>query len=196
VPSLKLHLGARTLVARCDPSLHFEAESVLRLVGELESSGNVIADGARIPLGWSRLSVHTRGDDLVLCEPQFDGDPLADVRDDITQTLAVLVEQASFVQELGTASQPTQFDDELTVACGVLAEPRIYCERREAGWYIGPRDREGELDCVNLRVYELLELRPAVLRVLALPVGTLVAFDGDVIETVLDASDRDLLVAS
>jgi hypothetical protein len=192
VPSLTLPLGAR-VIATCDPALHWQAESVLQLFEELEATGNPIVAGRSIPLGWSQLSVRTRGDDLVLCEPRFEGDPFAELNDDITRTLAVLVEQAALAQHLGVASQPTAFHAELIVACGALTTARIYCERSETGWYIGPTEHAGgELDCETLPVYRLVQLRPALLAVLALPVGYLVAFDGDAIEAVLDASDTNL----
>jgi hypothetical protein len=185
-----------------------EAESVLQLVSQLDASGSAIVDGASIPLGWSQLTVRARdhrrevSDDLVLCEPRFDGDPRTELRDDITQTLAVLRAQATFVQRIGAASQPTAFDREVTVACGVLHQRRLFAERREAtgdhdsGWFIGPRDLPGDVECTTVRVYELLMLRPALLQVLALPVGYLVAFDGDDVETVLDTHDRDLWASS
>ncbi|MEO8706155.1 MAG: hypothetical protein ABI867_39360 [Kofleriaceae bacterium] len=193
MPSLTLPLGAR-VIATCDPSLDFEARSVLQLFEEFESTGSPILDGRSIPFGWSQLSVHARGDDLILCEPRFDGDPFVEVSDDITQTLSVLVDQAALVQRLGVASQPTAFHDEIVVACGALDQPRIYCERSESGWYIGrsDADAEGEVECETLRVYQLLQRRPALLAVMALPVGTLVAFTGDSIEAVLDERDTDL----
>jgi hypothetical protein len=131
VHSLKLQLGSRTLVARCDPALHIEAESVLRLLLEIESHGKPLREESLIPLGWSRLSLRARGDELVVCEPRFDGDALAEVNEDITRTLSVLVDQAALTQRLGTASQLTAFDRTITVACGVLDQRRIYVERRE-----------------------------------------------------------------
>lgn len=198
VHSLKLQLGARTVIARCDPDLAVHAASVLELLGELASCGPALEPGAAIPLGWSRLSLEPRGEDLVVCEPRFDGDPFAETRDDITRTLAILVEQAALVEELGVASQPTPFDARLAVAVGALAGRRILVERRADGWFVGPADGEpdADLECEPLHVYELLGRRPAVLRVLALPVGYLAVLDGDTLETVLDDQDRELPLAS
>jgi hypothetical protein len=201
VNCLRLQLGTRTLVARCDPALHLEAESVLYMLGQIESLGNPFLDGARIPFGWSQITFRERtANELTLCEPRFDGDPFAEDTDDITQTLSVLVEQTAIAQRLGVASQPTPFHHLITVACGALEQPRIYVERKaqtgadDSGWYIGPWDvlPEAELDCETLHVYELLYRRPAVLSVLALPRGTIIAFDGDSIETVLDNRDVNL----
>ena len=193
-----LQLGGRRVVARCAPELALHAESLLQLLGELESCGPALAEGARIPLGWAQLSVRAHGDDLVLCEPRFAGNPFVEVHEDITQTLAVLVEQSALAQRLGVALEPIAFDATVFVACDALAEQRIYAERRSEGWHIAAvvparaRDRE-ELRCEPLRVFELIARRPSLRRVLALPTGFLVSFDGDEIETVLD--DRDDRVA-
>jgi hypothetical protein len=68
VPRLKLHLGACTVVARCDPGLVLEAESVLQLLERLESSGSSIGHGTQVPLGWSQLTIRAREakDDFVV----------------------------------------------------------------------------------------------------------------------------------
>jgi hypothetical protein len=176
-------------VAHCAPELALQAESLLHLIGELESCGPALADGARIPLGWAQLSVRAHGEDLVLCEPRFAGDPFVEVDEDITQTLAILVEQSALAQRLGVALEPIAFDATVFVACDALAEQRIYAERRSEGWYIAPIVDREELECEPLRVFELIARRPSLRSVLALPTGFLVSFEGDAIDTVLD--DRD-----
>ena len=82
----------------------------------------------------------------------------------------------------------------------VLDLRRIYMHRRkpvserDSGWYIGPADDIGEptdptqLDAIY--VYRLLNLRKALLRVMALPPEYIVVFDDDEIEAVVDPSNR------
>ena len=184
----------RRAAPRCAPELALHAESLLQLLGELESCGPALADGARIPLGWAQLSVRAQGDDLVLCEPRFAGDPFVEVHEDITQTLAVLVEQAALAQRLGVALEPIAFDATVFVACDALAAHQIYAERRPEGWYIAAIDGDREeLECEPLRVFELIARRPSLSSVLGLPTGFLVSFDGDEIDTVLDDRDARLV---
>ncbi|HEU0033533.1 MAG TPA: hypothetical protein VFQ53_23035 [Kofleriaceae bacterium] len=196
---MKWQVGARLLVAKCDPALHYHAESVLRLLDELDAAGCRLDDGTHITLGWSRLSLRAEAGQLVVCEPRFDGNALVETRDDITRSLAILVEQSSLVSHLGVASQPTAYDQWITVAVGALDQPRCYAERQhtddpdDSGWYIGPSDPSKlEVECERIRAYELLHRRPALLPALALPTGYLIAFDGASIEAVLDDADCDL----
>ena len=192
----ELRVGARTLVARCDPALHLQAESVLRLLGMLARQGS-LREGSRISLGLSQLTVRARDNQLVLYQPRFDRP--AELSDDITPALAILADQAALAQELGVAIQPTSFSQRMVVACGSLAHDEIYCERGEpvdgsdSGWYIGRSDEPGEVECEHRFVHELVRERPAILRVLGLPSGYLVAFERDAIITVLDANDDDRL---
>ena len=195
-----MNIGARTLVACCDPALHIQAESVLHLLGELAEHGS-LREGSRIRLGLSQLTVRARDNQLLLLQPRFEAD-VRELSDDITQTLSLLADQAALAQQLGVAIQPTSFDHRMVVACGALAHAHIYLERSEptddndSGWYIGPADEPGEVECEHRRVYELVRERPALLRVLGLPSGYLVAFEGDAIKTVLDTRDQDLWAAS
>ncbi len=190
----ELKVGARTLVARCDPALHVQAESVLRLFGMLARQGS-LHEGARIPLGLSQLTVRQRDNQLVLYQPRFDRP--AELTEDITPALSILADQAALAQQLGVAIQPTSFSQRMIVAVGSLTHDAIYLERNQpadddSGWYIGRSDEPGEVECEHRYVHELVRERPAVLRVLGLPSGYLVAFDGDTITTVLDTRDQDL----
>jgi hypothetical protein len=203
VHSLRLQVGDLTLVARCDPALHIEAESVLRLLGTIDATGNELHDGSQIALGWSLLSLRARDGVLVLCEPAFDGNPFVELREDITQTLSVIVDQSALVQRLGVASQPTAFHQHVTVTHGALAEHRIVLERREptspadSGWHLGPMTMPVvDAGSGTMPVYALLQVRPALLAVLALPTGSLVTFDGDAIVAVLDEHCTELWQAS
>lgn len=188
-------LGSRRLVACCAPAQALAADALLRLLGELESCGPTLVDGARVPMGWCELAVVAEGDDLVLREPRFATDPFIEFADDISQTLAIVADQAAFAEQLGVARQPTAFDDVIAVAPGSLGVHRIFAERRASGWVVGTRDGTDEPpadDWIHLHVFELLALRPALLRVLSLPLGYLVALEGDVIETVLDDHDATI----
>jgi hypothetical protein len=57
------------------------------------------------------LALRRRGDDLLVCEPDFGGDPFTEVREDVTCTLAVLVGQAAVINRLGVEPAEGRFDD-------------------------------------------------------------------------------------
>lgn len=61
----------------------------------------------------------------------------------------------------------------------------------DSGWYIGPEDQARALGSYEaILVYQLLALRPALMKVLALPVGYLVVCDRNRIEAILNEMSR------
>jgi hypothetical protein len=64
-------------------------------------------------------------------------------------------------------------------------------EKGDSGWYIGEVDQpQNELKAIYS--YQLLPLRPALLKVLALPVGYVVVFENDRIEAILNEQNEQL----
>jgi hypothetical protein len=200
-----LRVGDVELVASCDDTYARPARSLLEAVASFHGKGKGLADGVTVQFGWSLLTLRRRGDELRVCEPDFDGNPLSEVREDVTCTLAVLVEQAVVVNRLDVEPVEVRFDETVLLARGCLAERRVYLERSEpeagdSGWYVGPVDSPApEQRPENfewLRVYELLGRRAPLLQALGLPTGYLVVFDGDQIDAVLDEDEQDVWAAS
>jgi hypothetical protein len=102
-----LRVGDVELVARCDDAYARQAGSLLEAVASFRGKGKGLADGVTVQFGWSLLTLRQRGKELVVCEPDFDGDPLTAVREDVTCTLAVLVGQAAVVNRLDV--EPVSF---------------------------------------------------------------------------------------
>ncbi len=87
---------------------------------------------------------------------------------------------------------------DLKVIIAKVKEPvgRYYLERirctdsADSGWYIGPPAAEAVEGYEAIRVADLLELKPAWLDVVTLPVGSLVIVDGNSIEALIDPADN------
>jgi hypothetical protein len=194
-----LQVGGQTLVARCDDAFAQQAESVIALFKRLHEEGRVLRDGFRVRFGWSLLTLRGHGSQLIVCEPDFSSDPLTNVREDITVTLSVLVQQSSVLNRLGVEGEDASFRYKLVISKGVLNIPHIYLERKEStteddsGWYIGPvEDPEEEPGYESLYVYQLLDSRPQLLQVLTLPRGYLAVFNGVEIEAILNESEENV----
>jgi hypothetical protein len=139
---------------------------------------------------------------FVLLEPDFSDDPFHKVREDITCTLSVQAEQNDFNLRVGIEPLATSFQDKVVYSESCLAGQRIYLERRsprptDSGWFIGrngPEDPSEKRDrLAACYAYELLTLRPEVMKVLQLPAGHLVVFDGPDIRAVLTPEDETVL---
>lgn len=195
----QLQVGTTCLVAHAADALAPQAEWLLKTLEGLLDGGKRLTEGGRVQVGWSFLTLRLRDNELVVCEPDFDGDPFSGVREDVTLTLTVIGQQNEVLARVGAAGVASSFQDKIVLLKGCLEEPHIYLERNhsapegDSGWYIGPVDGHdvgGDYDAIY--VYQLLRLRPELLQVLSLPPGYLIVFDGVKIKAVLDESEQDV----
>jgi hypothetical protein len=150
------------------------------VVASFRGQGKGLADGVTVRFGWSVLTLRQQGGQLVVHEPDFGGDPLRGVREDVTCTLRVLVGPAAVLNRLGVEPTEVRFDDRVVVARDCLEDRRVYLQRSEpkpgdSGWYVGPLDSPAPEpkpeNFESLYDYELFRQRPALSRVLGLPPG-------------------------
>jgi hypothetical protein len=197
-------IAGRQVTAVCAPSQEAMARDVLATLARLARS-DAPRDGMRVRFGWSVLTLRDAEDGgLIVCEPDFDGDPLRDTRPQLVTTLDVLAGQTAFARQVGVVPEDIGFEQFVVVGRGALAANALHLFRDtpsaedDSGWSITaaiappPPDSADDFDATY--VYQFLRLRPAVLPVLILPTGFAVMLDGDRITAVIDADGRDRLI--
>ena len=189
----------RRIEIEANGNLKSQAEWLLGLLARLERDKSVLRDGARIQVGWVLLTVRESAGVVSLLGPSFGRDPLRELTRDLSVPLEVQAKQNDVLRTVGVEGEPVSFCDKVVLAKGVLGKSHIYLERTadrsegDSGWYIGAVDEDASHRELEARmVFELLELRPALLQVLALPSGHLVVFRRDAIEAVLNPEDQNL----
>lgn len=198
-------IGERTVALQCRDNLEPQANGILGHLRKIFSSqSGQLKDGLKIQWGWSELCIRDRGPDLVLCEPNYRENPFMEWNDDVSTTIAVLLQQAGFLRSIEFPAShcvTARFDDKIVLSRGCLSDRRIFLNRTkvsrgrpglvdDSGWYIGPVPPRKEPEYQAIRVYELLHLRPAALQVLELPPGFLVVLYGDEIEGIEGAGGK------
>jgi len=161
---------------------------------EKERGAGFLEDGASIQIGWSFIKNRREGDKLIVVEPNFSGDPFQETNNDLTCTLKVKAEQNDVLSGLGLEGTPVSFQDKIILSKGCLEKPHIYLERQmpksgDSGWYIGEVGQP-QNELIAIYVYQLLQLRPAIFKVLALPEGYIVVFQNNEIETILNEQNE------
>ncbi len=193
-------LGDEHVCVQCEDSFAHLVPPVLNVLTSLHERGQPMVEGLTLRWGWSAL-VLVRIEDgrLQAYEPDFDDDPLENVRPDATATLRVQAATRELVSLCRTDPLPVLYDDLVVVAGDVLTSPVLMAQRNppaevgDSGWYVGSRPGF-EVDPPTPRmVFEMLEHRPALLPALALPAGWQVVVEGDRLSRVVDAQDRDVV---
>jgi hypothetical protein len=193
-------VGDATLAVQCRSALEAQAAWLLDTISAFKSQGKGLADGVRIQVGWSLLTLQQRGGELVVCEPAYADNPFSALSDDVSATLTVLAQQRDLLAKLGVQGAFALFNEKIVLLRGALNVEHIYLERSEptagdSGWYIAPVEGDAPDESADpnevyesIYVYQLLQSRPSLLPVLALPSGYLVVFQGQQIEAVLNES--------
>lgn len=187
----------RVVVVNCGEDLSVQAAALLSKLEQLHRQGPALRAGAIVQFGWSRLTFERHEEDLVVCEPDFDNDPFSRTVPGVDRTLRVASEQAGICQLVRAVGQDASFDQTLTIAKGYISTPRIYLDRRPSevrgfsGWYLGPFAEEGPANNLEqlefIYIYQLLKLRPAVMKVLNLPINYVVVLSEDAINIIFDS---------
>ena len=195
-------IGGINLIARCSPSLESQAKGLLAKLSDLNEQGPALKVGTAVKFGWSLLTLLGNEQELIICEPDYEGNPLLDNQPQVEHTLRILAEQVAFLNRIKANPVTTYYVDKVVIAKDILKTERIYLERTEtkapndSGWYIG--EVEGgkketsveDLDAIH--VFQIFQTRPALMKVLGLAPGYLVIYSGDTIEAIFDESGREV----
>ncbi len=194
-------------------ALHEIAAEVLESCAGCAERPPGLADGVRIGYGWSIMTVRAfaspgreggLGDELVLCEPDFQRDPFEGLTTDISFTLQTIFMTRILHEVVDVEPVGCSMVDAIAVAPGILEERHVLLERRSttdaesgfSGWFVGPSDSDAfeTLDlegCELIPTAELAKARTHLIKVLSLPAGYRVAFDGHQVVSVLDAQGEE-----
>jgi hypothetical protein len=197
-----IQTGDLRLTAYCRTDLTEQVNDLFIKLNELDSKGPPLRDGTTIDFGWSKLMLKGNEKELVIHEPDFFHNPFSDYLPRVDTTLDVLTQQVSVLNQLRIGGTTAYYSHRIILSKDSLGKDKIYLERSEGmqkddtGWFIGDVDNKTDDDPPEnyevLRVFELLQKRPALMQVLALPPGCLVVFVKDKIVQVFDGSGKNL----
>jgi hypothetical protein len=196
--SIKLDDG-KTLSASCAAEFGQQATSVLKTFQQLQ-----VKEGQQVEFGSTVLSIAKEEQELAIVEPDlFIDDPLSHWIDDITITLRLARDQIAFLSMLKLEPCSCSLFQKMVVSKNVLGHPNIYMHRQkpsdanDSGWLIGYSDNSQDVRNVDdagnydsMYIFELFPIRPRLLEMICLPLGHVVVIKDNLLQAVLDESDR------
>lgn len=190
----RLELENYAITAKFQPEYAGDADHLLKTVAASIGISGVAssADGMKVKVGWSVLTIRQRIQELFLYEPDFLGDAHKDSKEDLSITLRVNAAQARLPRMVpGVRLIGCTCFDTLQVPEDVFAYRKIYMRRikapihSETGLYLSGMDpaeaikvKEPE-PTKNWETFHLLKERPAILQALGLPADYAAEFDGN-----------------
>lgn len=190
-----LDIGGHRVFANCNAEHDAMARALLAKLAQLHQAGPPLQPGSKIDFGWSMLQIEAHPDHWVVCEPDYESDPL-DWKPQVDDTLWVMQQQATLHAALGHISGlRTRGDQWLLLQPSALTAADVFLHRssptdaQNSGWYIGvDSSADAELDqpAESVIAGALLLAKPEWLCTLSLPVGYLVHFNQDELADIMD----------
>jgi hypothetical protein len=98
---LSTEIGNKTVTLQCRDELEPYAAGFLNdLRKTFAPQSERLKHGFRIQWGWGPLCLMDRTPDLLLCEPNFRGNPFLEWSNDVSTTLTVLLQQVDFLRSI------------------------------------------------------------------------------------------------
>ena len=200
-------IGSQIVVAECGDDLADQANALLDTLEQLHTRGPALRNGTSIEFGWSPLELRARDSELIVCEPDFAGDPFRDSRPKVDDTLRVLRDQVLVGKRIGVEPVAAYFSKKVIIAMDSVYAYRVYLERKspafedDSGWYVGevsPGQQAGSnepKDYDQRYIYEFLVLRRELMPLFALPCGYLAIVAGETIQALFDSNGKDVWTA-
>ncbi|URZ18607.1 immunity protein Imm33 domain-containing protein [Clostridium felsineum] len=196
--TIKRNINGKLFKVTVEEYLKEQAQAFLDVIANIESSK--IKDKFKIQIGWSIFTIVEDSDGFNIVSPDYSKNLFHESTNDLTIPLWIQLEQGILLNKLRLDGEQISFQDKVVCTKEVLSMDSIYMERAserekgDSGWYIGPVDESITNDKLEAYyAYQLLKIRPAIIKTLALPSGYMAVFEKDELKAVLNEKDIDLL---
>lgn len=188
-----------------EESLYPQVQTLFQVIKNIPPEN--IKNGYKIEIGFSVFILIKNGNDYCIVVPDYTRSPFYDNTEDLTIALWVQLEQTELLRLYNVEGEAVRFDDEIIVAENAFQDNLISMQRFSdfgkgvSGWCIERIEKSDDGQFHNLStieyksyyVYQLLKIRPALIKALVLPYGFIVVFEGDNIIEILNEQNDSII---
>lgn len=184
------------------------AGAIVKTLAQISQKTNIFTGKFVMCFGWAYFFLDKREDEngeefWVIQTTDFKKNPMTDKSDNVTASLMVQNMQIETIQTAKVQPEATTFKDTVVVLKEAINAKDVYLNRTQpekkgdSGWYFGllndpNEDNHSSEDYTVIASYEFLKLRPAALRVLQMPIGTVAVIHENEITALVDKDDKPL----
>ena len=196
--SIKRNINGKVFKVNSEEYLREQAETLIEIIGNIEASK--LKDKFKVQVGLSIFTIRQCSEGFRILAPDYSTNPFSESTDDLTIPLWIQLEQGTFLNKLKLDGEMISFKDKIVCAKGALSIDKIYLERSkehekgDSGWYIGLVDESIATDELEAYyAYQLLNIRPSIIKMLALPSGYMAVIEKNEVKAIIDENDTDIL---
>lgn len=196
---IERNIAGNLFSLKCEECLSNQADALFEIISNIEI--NKLKDGLKIQVGWNIFTIVEYEEKFSIVAPDYKKNPFIDNTEDLSLALLIQLEQGVFLHKLNLDGEMISFQDKIVCAKGALLLDDIYLERSveyekgDSGWYVGPVDNAISVNEFEAYyVYQLLGVRPSIVKSLVLPNGYMTVWHKEELKAVLDEKDKDILI--
>ena len=183
--------------------LYFQSQALWRAISDIPVGR--LKDGFKIQIGFSLYILQKAISGYCIVTPDYESTPFLKVTEDLTLAFWIQMEQLDMLQKYHINGETIRFDDKIAVAKGSIVKPKICLQRFRdlggSGWCVNEifQNKDGKFSNVDtteyesIYAYQLLNIRPSVLKALMLPYDYIVVIDEDDIIELLNEKDESII---
>lgn len=191
-------------IIKVDDMLYFQSQLLWKTIYDIPV--NKLKDGFKIEIGFSLYILQKSEIGYYVVSPNYESTPFSEITEDLTLAFWIQMEQLELLQKYHISGEAIRFDDEIAVAKGSMVKPKICLQRFRdlggSGWCVNEisQSEDGKFSNAKTREYEsiyayqLVNIRPSLLKILMLPYDYIIVFDGDDIAEILNENDESILL--
>ncbi len=186
-----------------EESLYPQAQSLFQVISAIPPEK--LRNGFKIEIGFSVFILVENTDGYSIVVPDYTKNPFSETTNDLTIALWIQLEQTDLLRLYNISGESVRFDDKIAVAKNVLQENLISLQRfsdlGESGWCVNGIEQNENGKASNMianeyesyYTYQLLNVRPELIKILALPYDYIVVFEGDTIVEILNEQNESIV---
>jgi len=187
----------KTFVVNAEGELESQVKLLFEVLSEIEEQR--LVSGFSLQIGWGVYYLSEENEnEFVITTPDYLENPFKKTTIDLTLSLWVQLEQTHLLRILQLEGMTTKYSDKIIMERNVLDGEKFYLQRTRAvekgdsGWYVGTIKEETK-EIYAIYAYELLKMKPQIIKLLSLPNDYMVFFDKGEVKSIVDA-DNNILI--
>lgn len=195
-------INNKKLEIKCKDTQKNTADFLMKIIDQAQLKYGILESGKTVQIGWCIYKVIKDNDIYKVYVCDLKNEPLKNITDDLSYALDIFLRQASILNKINEKSpKDTSYSDTMIISKKALSVTQRFMLRQEnngkdSGWYLGALDEEEsdqKEDYIKIYTYQLIDICEKVIDLLQLPVGTLAIIDNDIIKSVVDENDHQII---
>lgn len=197
---LRYYIDNKEVFIKCNANQKNVADFFMKIIKQAQVKYGLLESEKTVQIGWCIYKIMKDNNIYKVYVCDLKKEPLKNMTDDLSYALDIFLRQANILNKINEKSlKDTSYNDTMIISKKALNDSQRFMLRQEnngkdSDWYLGSINEEkSEQEYIKIYTYQLIDICEKVIDILQLPVGTLAIIDNDMIKSIVDANDHQIM---